>query len=73
MAKLSIYKFYCCYAHTIDGKLGTVQEFPAASDSYAQGVASAEFRKDENSHYGLLVKTDGRNETIVCTYEHKIM
>ena len=72
MAKFSIYKFYLTYPHAIDGKLGRVMEFPAKNDACACGLASGEFNKDENSHYGILVKKDGRNDVIVCTYEHEI-
>ena len=72
MAKTSIYKLYIGYIHTIDGKMGRTVEFPANTDAYACGVGSSEFSKDENSNIGILVKKDGRDDVIVCTYEHQV-
>ena len=72
MAKTMIYKFYLTYTHTIDGKLGRTMEFPANNDTWARAIASKEFDEDENSHFGLLVKKDGRNDVIVSTFEHEI-
>ena len=69
---MNIYKVYLTYTHTINGKLGRMIEFPAKSDAYAQGVGSSEFSKDENAHFGLLVRTDKREDVIVCTYEHEL-
>lgn len=72
MEIMGIYKVYLTYTHTINGKLGRVIEFQAKSDPYACGIASAEFSKDENAHFGVLVKTDNLEDVIVCTYEHEI-
>lgn len=67
---MNIYKMYLTYTHTINGKVGRVIEFSANSDAYAQGVGSSEFSKDENAHFGLLVKTSRREDVVVCSYEH---
>lgn len=66
---MSNYKMYIAYARTINGKVGRVIEFPAKSDAYAQGVGSGEFHKDENAHFGLLVKTSRSEDIVVCSYE----
>lgn len=65
------YKMYLVYTHTINGKRGRTIEFPAKSDAYARGWGSAEFSKDENAHFGLLVRTDKRKDVIVSTIEYK--
>ena len=73
MANKSNYKFYMCYTHTIDGKVGEAKIISADTDIVARVKAGGEFDRCENARIGILVKTEGRSETIVSSFERKVI